>query len=119
MSRIDEIRERVERGMSGPSFFQNAREDVPYLLMRVDRAQRTARTSARLMREAKAEVERLQAKCDRLTSRGIQGMRHEIGRLREAGEAIGSWLSAALDDPKVCDEMKRDIRRWFAALEGE
>lgn len=27
--------------------------------------------------------------------------------------AIGSWLSAALDDPNVCDEMKRDINEWF------
>jgi len=26
---------------------------------------------------------------------------------------VGSWLSAALDDPKVCAEMKRDIREWF------
>lgn len=29
--------------------------------------------------------------------------------------AIGSWLSAALDDPKVCAEMKRDINEWFDA----
>lgn len=27
--------------------------------------------------------------------------------------SVGSWLSAALDDPKVCDEMKADIREWF------
>lgn len=27
--------------------------------------------------------------------------------------AIGSWLSAALDDPKVCEAMKADIREWF------
>lgn len=26
---------------------------------------------------------------------------------------IGSWLSAALDDPKVCDEMKAAITSWF------
>ena len=26
---------------------------------------------------------------------------------------VGSWLSAALDDPKVCAEMKRDIQEWF------
>jgi hypothetical protein len=30
-------------------------------------------------------------------------------------EAIGVWLSAALDDPKACPEFKRDIRAWFAA----
>lgn len=27
--------------------------------------------------------------------------------------AVGSWLSAALDDPKVCEDMKNDIREWF------
>lgn len=27
--------------------------------------------------------------------------------------AIGAWLSAALDDPNVCDDMKTDIREWF------
>lgn len=37
--------------------------------------------------------------------------------LHEAEAAIGSWLSAALDDPDVCEEMKRDIVRWFTAIE--
>ena len=27
--------------------------------------------------------------------------------------SIGSWLSAALDDPNVCEAMKADIRDWF------
>jgi len=27
--------------------------------------------------------------------------------------AVASWLSSALDDPKVCSAMKRDIRDWF------
>ena len=27
--------------------------------------------------------------------------------------SIGSWLSAALDDPNVCAEMKADIEAWF------
>lgn len=30
---------------------------------------------------------------------------------------IGRWLSAALDDPQVCEEMKADIRAWFDAGE--
>lgn len=30
-------------------------------------------------------------------------------------EGIGRWLSAALDDPNVCDDMKADIQKWFAA----
>jgi hypothetical protein len=32
-----------------------------------------------------------------------------------ASAALGAWLSAALDDPKVCDAMKSDINRWFSA----
>ena len=27
--------------------------------------------------------------------------------------AVGAWLSAALDDPNVCEEMKADIGEWF------
>lgn len=30
---------------------------------------------------------------------------------------LGRWMSAALDDPKVCEEMKADIREWFSAGE--
>jgi hypothetical protein len=30
---------------------------------------------------------------------------------------IGKWLSAALDDPIVCDAMKADIHEWFSAGE--
>jgi len=33
--------------------------------------------------------------------------------------AIGSWLSAALDDSNVCAEMKRDIVAWFTFKERE
>lgn len=32
---------------------------------------------------------------------------------REASDRLGAWLSAALDDPKVCDAMKADIEAWF------
>ena len=28
-------------------------------------------------------------------------------------KGIGKWLSASLDDPKVCDVMKKDIEEWF------
>ena len=43
---------------------------------------------------------------------------HETDPAHEGGVvtglwAVGSWLSAALDDPKVCAEMKRDIQEWF------
>lgn len=29
---------------------------------------------------------------------------------------VGKWLSAALDDPNVCDEMKADINEFFAEV---
>ncbi len=41
----------------------------------------------------------------------------EVVAMREASKRLGVWMSAALEDPGVCDEMKRDIRSWFAALE--
>jgi hypothetical protein len=34
-----------------------------------------------------------------------------------ASVKLGAWLSAALDDPKVCDAMKADINEWFSAGE--
>lgn len=37
--------------------------------------------------------------------------------LLEDSDLIGKWLSAALDDPKVCAEMKEDIEDWFKAVE--
>lgn len=30
---------------------------------------------------------------------------------------LGKWMSAALDDPDVCEDMKADIREWFSAGE--
>lgn len=30
---------------------------------------------------------------------------------------LGKWMSAALDDPSVCEEMKADIREWFSSGE--
>lgn len=29
---------------------------------------------------------------------------------------MSRWLSAALDDPKVCDEMKTDIKNYFDVM---
>lgn len=37
---------------------------------------------------------------------------HEAVR---ASVELGGWMSAALDDPNVCDAMKADINRWFSA----
>lgn len=39
----------------------------------------------------------------------------EITRIKEANENLGAWMSAALDDPKVCEAMKTDINEWFLA----
>jgi hypothetical protein len=30
--------------------------------------------------------------------------------------SIGGWMSAAMEDPKVCDEMKRDIKTYFEGI---
>ncbi|WP_156367228.1 hypothetical protein, partial [Novosphingobium sp. KN65.2] len=38
-------------------------------------------------------------------------------RIIMASAKLGQWLSAALDDPNVCEEMKADIREWFSAGE--
>jgi hypothetical protein len=35
--------------------------------------------------------------------------------MKLGNEMIGKWLSAALEDPYVCDEMKSDIRDWLGA----
>jgi hypothetical protein len=35
--------------------------------------------------------------------------------VQEEHPEIGKWLSAALDDPMVCKEMKTDINNWFNA----
>ena len=34
-----------------------------------------------------------------------------------ASVKLGKWLSAAIDDPSVCEDMKADIREWFSAGE--
>ena len=39
-------------------------------------------------------------------------------RLQDANKRIAKWLSAALDDPQVCEEMKADIRAWFEVQES-
>lgn len=43
----------------------------------------------------------------------IEELKTKIRELRSADDRIGFWLSAVLDDPNVCEEMKADIRAWF------
>jgi len=38
---------------------------------------------------------------------------NDLQELREAFDLVGKWLSAAQDDPKVCDAMKADITKAF------
>lgn len=40
-----------------------------------------------------------------------------VSRAVMASVKLGAWLSAALDDPTVCEAMKADIREWFGAGE--
>jgi len=41
----------------------------------------------------------------------------DLDQLLYRTDALGKWMSAALDDPKVCKEMKADIQSWFNAQE--
>ena len=43
----------------------------------------------------------------------IAELESRIEKRNETDGAIGGWLSAALDDPDVCAEMKLDIVAWF------
>lgn len=45
-----------------------------------------------------------------------EGKDGEIKMLLEASRKVGGWLSAALEDPGVCEEMKNDVRAWFTTL---
>jgi DNA modification methylase len=49
----------------------------------------------------------------------VPGDVFETNETGAAYAAVGSWLSAALDDPTVCDEMKRDIEAWFNTWPGD
>jgi hypothetical protein len=40
----------------------------------------------------------------------------ETEALVRTGDAIGAWLSAAMDDPAVCKEMKADASAFLQAL---
>jgi hypothetical protein len=43
------------------------------------------------------------------------GMPASLEERRKAAYALGDWLSAALDDPNVCQEYKDVINAWFDA----
>ena len=39
-------------------------------------------------------------------------------KLHETEMNLGSWLSAALEDPNVCKEMKQHIEEWFSYIKN-
>lgn len=43
----------------------------------------------------------------------VGSMSTEINDMKEAAYDLAGWLSAALDDPNVCQEFKDDINEWF------
>lgn len=55
--------------------------------------------------------------CEMFNSLAV-GHALEKHRLQDGNSRLGSWMSAALDDPLVCDEMKSDIRAWFESQSG-
>jgi hypothetical protein len=83
-------------------------------------------TLAEMYDEVAAENGRLKAE--------LEALRERVRRAEEAEKAssrayadlislhessVGKWLSAALGDPAVCDEMKCDIRSWLDAAHPE
>lgn len=49
----------------------------------------------------------------RILSNQIHDRDDKIAAMITANQRIGKWLSAALDDPNVCADMKADIAAWF------
>lgn len=41
---------------------------------------------------------------------------NELTKLEVLNDRVGGWLAAALEDPKVCEAMKVDIRMWMEAI---
>lgn len=72
--------------------------------------------------EVRAAIDMLLALSNRRTTRLTLALNQldkaalEIDRLKKNNEKLASWMSAALDDPQVCQEMKSDIQDWFGGL---
>ena len=83
----------------------------------------TVKLSAEVRDQAIFERDKMQAQIDVRNHEAqshkeyAKEWREHFYFLREAGDNLGSWMSAALEDPNVCKEMKRDITNWFAAME--
>ena len=53
---------------------------------------------------------------DNMETESSEEFKKDLLDLIISAEYVNMWLSAALDDPKVCEEMKSDIRRWLENL---
>jgi len=42
----------------------------------------------------------------------------QLRRIAKTSVSLGSWMSAALDDPNVCAAMKQDIVNWLEAMDS-
>ena len=71
----------------------------------------------------RAEVDRLRGEPERYwearwrdEAKEAETLRATQAELVEVSDKIGFWLAAALDDQKVCKEMKADIEALFTVL---
>lgn len=53
-----------------------------------------------------------------LVAEVVEGFDHLQQKIK-VDERIGYWLSAALEDPSVCQSMKDDINAWFRCTPQE
>ncbi|MGJ8477231.1 hypothetical protein [Sphingobium yanoikuyae] len=86
-----------------------------------DLAARIFRNATPAMGFDQGDTDRLYVIANRLAALEQAGEPVAVDPARDrvimASARLGKWMSAALDDPKVCDDMKADIREWFSAGE--
>jgi hypothetical protein len=64
--------------------------------------------------EAADTIDHLTQALDEANARAA-ALIHAEHRSVMANVRLGGWMSAALDDPNVCEAMKVDIQEWFSA----
>jgi len=47
-----------------------------------------------------------------------RALERRLEKIKHASDDLGFWLSGALEDPKVCEEMKQSIQVWFDTIEN-
>ena len=66
--------------------------------------------------DLRAEVAHLKKLVETFNALAV-GHALEKHNLQDGNALIGKWLSAAMDDPSVCQDMKDDIATWFRLRE--